>query len=53
MRTKAETIEYFEQLQFGWEKIAARTDNEDERIRAEAKADAYYIAAFELKHNME
>ena len=52
-RTKAEQIEYFEWLQFEYEKIAARTDDEDERIRAEAKADAYHIAAFELKHNME
>lgn len=53
MRTKQETIEYFELLQFEWEKIAARTDDETERVRAEAKADAYYIAAFELRHNTE
>lgn len=53
MRTKAETIEYLEWLQYEYEKIAARTDDETERIQATAKASAYYIAAFELKHNME
>ncbi len=53
MRTKQETIEYFEWLQYEYEKIAARTDDETERMHAEAKADAYNIAAFELKHNME
>ena len=53
MRTKAETIEYFKQLQYEWEKIAARTDDEEERTRATAKADAYYIAAFEIEHNMK
>lgn len=52
-RTKQETIELFKTYAFEFEKQAARTDNDEERICARAKAEAYEIAAFELERNME
>lgn len=52
-RTKAEVIEMFKYYQNEWKKIAARTDDETERIVATEKASTYGMAAFELEHNME
>lgn len=49
-RTKDETIKYFEMLADEYEKQAHR--NGDDPI-AYAKADAYRLAAFEVKNNME
>lgn len=51
-RTKEETAELFRTYAFEFEKIAARTDDEAERLIATAKAEAYEMAAFELEHNM-
>ncbi len=48
-RTKAETIAYFRQLAYEYEKEAHR--NKD--VVAHAKAEAYRIAAFEIERNMK
>lgn len=52
-RTKTEMIELFKTYAFEFEKDAARTDSDEKRIRALAKAEAYELVAFELEHNME
>lgn len=52
-RTKEQTIELFKTYAFEYDKIAARTDDERERIEAAAKAEAYELAAFELEHNLD
>ena len=49
-RTKEETIAYFKQLSFEFEKEAHR--NNDDPF-SEGKAEAYKLAAFELEHNMK
>lgn len=52
-RTKQETIEYFNQLSWEYEKSAAREEHDKiAKAKYEAKAEAYKIAAFELTHNM-
>lgn len=48
-RTKQETIEYFKQLAFEYEKDGVRNNDSV----ALAKSEAYELAAFELEKNME
>lgn len=48
-RTKEETIAYFKQLSFEFEKQAHRNNDKI----AQAKAEVYELAAFELAHNMK
>lgn len=53
-RTKQETIEYFQYLAASFE-LDARRENisKEEKAYLKGKADAYYIAWFELTHNMK
>lgn len=51
-RTKQETIEYFKELSYEYEKMAAREFNDFDKIEYETKAEAYELAAFELERNM-
>lgn len=48
-RTKAETIQYFKQLVFEYEKQADRNDD----LVARGIAEAYELAAFQVERNME
>ena len=48
-RTKDETIKYFKQLAFEFEKEAHRNNNDI----LKGKAEAYELSAFELEHNMK
>ncbi|MFW6024954.1 MAG: hypothetical protein ACOCRX_01295 [Candidatus Woesearchaeota archaeon] len=48
-RTKKEMIKYFKNLAFQYEKDAYRDTN----LEAKGKAEAYELAAFELKYNMK
>lgn len=52
-RTVEETIKYFELLASEYDKQAARKQDEIAKAQCIAKAEAYELAAFELKHNMQ
>lgn len=52
-RTVEETIKYFEQLSYGFEVQAHRTEDKLKKAGYAAKAEAYELAAFELERNME
>lgn len=52
-RTVDETIKYFEQLSYGYEVQAHRTEDKLNKSWLAGKAEAYGVAAFELKRNME
>ena len=51
-RTVEETVEYFELLASKYDKLAARMQGEMAKAQCIAKAEAYELAAFELKRNM-
>lgn len=53
LRTKKETIEYFKQLSFEYEKQSYRNDDPKVQAIAQAKAEAYRLGAFEIENNME
>lgn len=53
LRTKKETIKYFELLAFEYEKQAQRTNDTAAAAIAQAKAEAYRLATFEINNNME
>lgn len=52
-RTVMETIEYFELLASEFGKKASREQDGIAKTQHAAKAEAYELAAFELKHNMQ
>lgn len=52
-RTKQETIEYFQYLACAFEADSHKEKDPKEKAYLKGKADAYYIAWFELTHNME
>lgn len=52
-RTKQETIEYFQYLACTFEADSHKEKDPKEKAYLKGKADAYYIAWFELTHNME
>lgn len=52
-RTVQETIEYFEQLASEFEKKSHREQDELTKAQYAAKAEAYELAAFELKRNCD
>ncbi len=52
LRTAEETVGYFEQLADHFEKLAEREENALARERWIGKAEAYELAAFEVKENM-
>lgn len=52
-RTKEETIKYFEQLSYEFEKQAHKYSDEPEASAVfRAKAESYELAAFEVERNM-
>lgn len=53
LRTKKETIEYFKQLAFEYEKQSYRNDDPTVQAMAQVKSEAYKLVAFEIENNME
>jgi hypothetical protein len=52
-RTKQETIKYFRQVAFEYEKEAHRNGDKIAKEVARGKAEAYELAAFHIEKNME
>lgn len=53
LRTKKETIEYFKQLAYEYEKQSYRNDDPTVQAMSQVKSEAYRLVAFEIENNME